>query len=177
MTKKELAKITNAISIAYPRFEATIELLELWYELLGDLDYQVTSIAVKKLLLESPYPPSISDIRKRATELLNPNAGITSADAWGEVMKAISNYGSYREEEALNSMSERTRRVVKYLNWKEICMSDKLGIIRSQFNNMYEQVTQRENNENLLPRNIKQDIAKLTKVIDIKQIGRGVINE
>ena len=43
-----------------------------WLECLGDLDYQLVLQAVKKTIIESPYPPTIHEIRKNAVEIINP---------------------------------------------------------------------------------------------------------
>lgn len=183
MTKKEVVKIFAIISAAYPKFESlnfmrNPELaettVELWYKMLGDLNYRVIEIAIQKLILESPFPPSISDIRKSAVEIITPaNEQLDAATAWGEVEAAIRKFGSWGEQEALESMSPRTAKVVRYLNWQEICLSDKLGVIRGQFISMYGQVEQRENKDRLLPGKLRSEIISLAAGFNLNALKEG----
>lgn len=164
VTENETARILAIIAAAYPRFQVDSEglTLNVWYEMLGDIDYKVAQLAVQKLILESPYPPAIADVRKRAVEVITPAEDrIDAATAWGEVQRAISIYGYYRPEEALKTMRPRTAQVVKYLNWEEICTCEDLGVIRGQFIKMYDQIAEREEKELLLPAKLKQDMARI----------------
>lgn len=54
----------NYSSIADKTKEQKIMMLNTWFECLGDLDYQLVLQAVKKAIIDSPYPPTIHDIRK-----------------------------------------------------------------------------------------------------------------
>lgn len=181
--KKDVVKIFAILSAAYPKFESLNILkspdlaettIELWHKMLGDMDYRVIEAAIQKHILESPFPPSIADVRKSAIEVMTPlNEQLDAATAWGEVEKAVRNFGYYREQEALGSMSPRTARVVKYMNWQEICTSDKLGVIRGQFINMYGQIEQRENKQNLLPGRLKGEIESISAGLGLKLIEGG----
>ncbi len=180
MNKKEVVKIFALLSAAYPKFESLNILkspelaettIELWYKMLGDVDYQVIELAIQKHVLSSPFPPSIADIRKSAIEVMTPvNEKLDAATAWGEVEAAIRKFGSWGESEALESMSPRTARVVRYLNWQEICLSDKLGVIRGQFINMYGQVEQRENKDRLLPAKLRNEIESIAAGFSLKLV-------
>ena len=138
MTKGETAKLLAVLAAAFPRFEVDDLKVQVWHEMLGDLEYKMASLAIKKLILESTFPPSIAEVRKAAVEIQAPEQ-INGTQAWGEVIKAIRNFGQYREEEALASMSPRTAYVVKCMGWREICMAEELGVIRGHFLKMYQQ--------------------------------------
>jgi len=162
--KTETVQLLAVINAAFPNIQITEAMVSLWYELLGDIDFNLAKAAVKKLLLESPYPPSIADIRKRAVEILTPEEEkIDAAEAWGEVERAMRFYGFYREAEALESMSPRVAKVVRWMGWRDICLSEEPGVVRGQFLKMYEQVTEREQKEKLLPERLKADIKMLSE--------------
>ena len=164
MKKTETVQLLAVINAAFPNIQITEAMVSLWYELLGDIDFNLAKAAVKKLLLESPYPPSIADIRKRAVEILTPEEEkIDAAEAWGEVERAMRFYGFYREAEALESMSPRVAKVVRWMGWRDICLSEEPGVVRGQFLKMYEQVTEREQKEKLLPERLKADIKMLSE--------------
>jgi hypothetical protein len=174
MKKTEIVKLLAIINTAFPNMQVTEAMVDLWYELLGDIDFITAQVAVKKLLLESPYPPAIADIRKQVAEITTPEENkMDPAEAWGEVEKAIRHYGSYREEEALASMSPAVAKVAKYMGWREICLSEEPGVVRGQFLKMFSQVQEREKKEALLPEKLKNDIAMLANKHDFKLIEGG----
>ena len=59
-------------------------MINTWQECLGDLDYRLVLQAVKKTIIESPYPPTIHEIRKNAVEMMNPTQTRTAIEAWNE---------------------------------------------------------------------------------------------
>jgi hypothetical protein len=175
MTKGEMARLLAVLAAAFPRFEVDDLKVQVWHEMLGDLDYEIANMAVKKLIMESTFPPAIAEVRKAAADILNPGQ-LTGAQAWGEVMKAIREHGSYGEAEALASMSPTTAQVVRYMGWRDICMSEEpTGVLRGQFLKMYEQVASREREQRLLPAGLQEQISKLATNKDLRLIEGGRI--
>lgn len=172
MTKGEIAKLLAVLAAAYPKFEANDVKVHVWHEMLGDLDYAVVSMAVKKLIMQNTFPPAIAEVRKVAAELTNPE-NLTSSEAWGEVTSAIRNYGYCREGEALASMSPTTAQLVRYMGWREICMSEDIGVICGQFLRMYEQIATREQEKQLLSSAMQTEIKKLADKFNIRLIEGG----
>ena len=172
MTKGEVAKLLAVLAAAYPKFEVHDVKVQVWHEMLGDIDYAVANMAVKKLIMQNTFPPAIAEVRKAAAELTNPE-NLTSSEAWGEVTSAIRNYGYYREEEALASMSPTTAQLVRYMGWREICMSEDIGVIRGQFLRMYEQIATREQEKQLLPPAMQDEIKQLSNKIGLRLIEGG----
>lgn len=165
MTKPEVIKLLAMLAAAYPNMKEVNELqVELWYDCLKDIDAKVALSAVKKNILESPFPPAVADIRKQVAEVTTlENERLESAEAWGEVIKAIKHYGYYREKEALESMSPVTAKVAKYMGWQEICHSEKPDVVRGQFLKMYETVAERERQNRLLPLDFKEEITQIAE--------------
>lgn len=163
MKISEVAKLLTVIAAAYPeKFTVNDMKVQLWHSLLKDIPYEVANIAIQKHIIESPFVPTIADIRKAATDIMTPQEQkIDAATAWGEVIKAISSYGSYKPEEALQSMSPVTARVVRYIGWQEICLNENQGVMRGQFLKMFESVSKRETQDSLLPPAMKQQIANI----------------
>ena len=166
MKKSDVIKLLAMLSAAYPNMkEVTNITVDIWYDCLKDIDSNVALTAIKKHILESPFPPVVADIRKQIAAVTTPlEDRLDSSEAWGEVISAMKNYGSYEETEALKSMSPTTRKVVKYMSWREMCLSEKLGVTRGQFLKMYETVAQREEQNRLLPGDMKNKIGELTKL-------------
>lgn len=178
MKPTETIQLLAVINAAFPNMQVTEAMVNLWHELLGDLDFDLAKAAVKKLLLESPYPPSIADIRKRAAEIITPpEERIDASEAWGEVIRAIHRYGYYRQEEALASMSPRTAKVARYMGWQEICTSERPDVVRGQFMKMYETVANREKQERLLPASLRAEIKELVDSMSMKMLEEGPESE
>jgi len=172
MTKAEIAKILAVLAASYPKFEVDDLKVQVWHEMLGDLDYVTANMAVKKLILENAFPPSIAEVRKAAAEIMNPDV-MTAAEAWGEVERAVRTYGSYQEIEALASLSPRTAKVVRQIGWREICLNEEPGVVRGQFLKMYQQVQERDRREMLLPAGLRNQIQILAERMDLKVIAGG----
>lgn len=174
MKKTETVQMMAVINAAFPNMQVTEAMVSLWHELLRDLSFDIAKMAVKKLILESPFPPTIADVRKRAVEIMTPSEDkIDASEAWGEVITAISFYGYYRESEALASMSPRTAKVAKYMGWQEICTSERPDVVRGQFLKMYETVANREKQDRLLPAAMRDEIQRLAEGMSIKMIEEG----
>lgn len=175
MTLQETMSVMKILSVTYPRDAAyndpgkVANTAEVWTMLLEDLPAQLVLVAVKKHCLTSRFPPTIAEIREAATVTANPTLQTTPAEAWGEVTKAIRWYGVYREEEALASMSEQTRAVVKTIGWKDLCICEEPDIIRGQFRRAYETMATRRKESALLPEAFRQQIDSIGKDM-IKQI-------
>lgn len=172
MKKTEVVQLLAVINAAFPNMQITEMTVDLWHELLGDIEFNVAKTAVKKLILESPYPPTIADIRKQVAEITTqPDDRIDAAEAWGEVLRAIRHHGYYCEKEALESMSPRTAKVVQYMGWREICLSTDIDVVRGQFMKMYNAVTEREKQERLLPFSLQEEIRQISDRMSMKMIG------
>lgn len=178
MKKTETVQLLAVVNAAFPNMQVTEAMVSLWHELLGDLDFGIAKMAVKKLILESPYPPTIADVRKRAVEITTlPEERIDASEAWGEVMKAIRFYGYYREAEAMESMPPMVAKVAKYMGWQEICHSERPDVVRGQFLRMYETVANREKQDRLLPVAMRDEIRRLAEGMSMKMIEEGPESE
>lgn len=102
MTRDEFKTIVKGLKTLYndPKYIADHDAFELWFSLLGDLDYNVASMATQAYMQTEIFPPKPADIRRYAQQITSPKTeSMTEIEAWGLVRKAISNgtYG-YNEE-------------------------------------------------------------------------------
>lgn len=174
MTKGEVAKLLAVLAASYPKFEVDDLKVHVWHEMLGDLDYSIASMAIKKLIMQNTFPPAIAEVRKAAAVLTGPEQ-VAGSEAWGEVTRAIRNYGYYREEEALASMSPITAQLVRYMGWREICLSEEPEILRAHFLKMYDQIIAREQEKQLLPPAMQAEIKKLADKFNLRMIEGGKV--
>lgn len=144
-----------------------------WQECLGDLDYQLVLQAVKKTIIESPYPPTIHEIRKNAVEIVNPTTQRTGIEAWEEAYKMICN-GSYMTQEEFDSHSPEVK---KFFGSKEQLKAYStntdfnMDVVRSNFLKQYDVLVNREKQQKLLPEKMQNMIGNLANKMDVKMLG------
>ena len=111
MTEDEFKKVVKFLKASYPKekFLETQEQAEVWFAMLKDLPFEPVSLGITQWITKNPWTPAISDIREMCVNVV---MGSESSweNGWDNVMKSISRYGSYREDEALESMDEITRK-------------------------------------------------------------------
>ena len=164
MKKTETIQILGVIASAYPNMKEITDMqIRVWHESLKDLETKAVQIAVQKYILEATFPPSVAEIRQRAIYATRPQLQ-TATEAYGDLVKAIRNYGYNREAEALETLSPVARKTAKAMGWREICHSEKPDIIRGQFLKMYEILAKREEEESLIPLELKNEIKQLREV-------------
>jgi hypothetical protein len=155
VNKQEFGLFAAALKTYYPR-EALLpnnQAMELWYKQLSDIPYHIAEMSLNKWVATNKWSPSIADIREMSVTIKNGEKPQWS-DGWEEVLKAIRCFGSYRETEALESMSELTRLSVRRLGFKNLCMSENIMADRANFRMIYEQMADRDYNAKRLPINL-----------------------
>lgn len=141
----------------------------LWEKMLSDLPYQQAEMALIRVLSSAKFFPTVADIREAVVS--NNNAGqLNHVEAWEEAQRAVRNYGTYREAEALASLSPETRKVIKGIGWKSFCGSEDAEILRGQFRMMFETMQSRSNEEAKLPQGLREMISVIGDK-DKKMIG------
>lgn len=176
MTLKEAIKLVAWATANFPAMQERDmrPTAELWYRMLADIPYEVAEKALMSVLAKAKYFPTVAEIREAAADIINPQLP-SAMDAWGEVARAVRDYGYYRQEEALNSLSPITRRVVENIGWHEICLCEQPDIIRGQFRMAYEQYAKREREETVLPAEVKQLAGDRVRVLSlIDKIGKAL---
>ncbi len=149
-------------------------MVNIWFECLGDLDYKLVLQSVKKTIIESPYPPTIHDIRKNAIEIANPSNNRNALDAWNEAYLMISN-GLYMTQEEFEQHSPEVRNFFGSVRQVyELAQADAdvvNTVTKGQFLKQYEIIENRKREQKLLPVKMKKLIEQMTNNMSIKQLG------
>lgn len=152
-------------------------MINTWQECLGDLEYRLILQAVKKTIIESPYPPTIHDIRKNAMEIANPTTKKTAIEAWEEAYSMICS-GLYMTEEQFNMASPEVKKFFGNARQvKELAQTDSQTVntvTKGQFLKQYEVITNREKEQKLLPQKMQDFIGQLAEKMDMKQLEGGI---
>ena len=145
-----------------------------WQECLGDLEYQIVLQAVKKTIIDSPYPPTIHDIRKNAIEMINPTQKRTAIEAWNEAYSMICN-GLYMSDEQFETASPEVKKFFGNVRQvKELAMTNAdvvNSVTKGQFLKQYDVLIQREQERKMLPPQMQEFTKQLAEKMSIKQIG------
>ena len=179
MNKQETTQVItllagNYSSISEKTKEQKQMMLNTRQECLGDLDYKVVLQAVKMSIINSPYPPTIHEIRKNAMEIINPSTQRTGIEAWNEAYSMICN-GAYMTQEQFDMASPEVK--MFFGNVKqvaELAMSDidtVNTVTKGQFLKQYEIIVNREKEKKLLPAQMQELLGKLADKMSLKQLG------
>lgn len=149
MNKQEFATIVSIIRTFYAKENIipNSQAVELWYQMLGDLDFKTAEIFIKKWVSTEKWSPSIADIRQGVAEISL--GGIPDwSESYEKVRRAISSYGYMQYEEAVKEFDEPTKRTVERIGWRELCLSETdQGTKRAQYRDVYNGVVTQAKNE------------------------------
>ncbi|TEB15158.1 Loader and inhibitor of phage G40P [Pelotomaculum sp. FP] len=164
--KKERAKKLVAIALAnFPHLQDKDmgPTVVLWMKILSDIPYDVVQAALAKVLATAKFWPTVAEIREAAAAISSPFI-LSPAEAWGQVIKAVQEYGYYRSGEGLATLDKTVQKAVQaFGGFREICMSENIDVVRAQFMRMYGQFANREKETAVLPESVKNFIGGVAK--------------
>lgn len=165
MEREEFKILVKGMKAVYaqPTFIPDQDAFNVWYELLKDLPYEQANIAIQKYMLTEKFPPTIADIRTKATEIIAPDEEeISELQAWALVRKALCN-SNYNAEGEFAKLPEACQIAVgSASNLREWALmdSDEVETVeQSHFIRNYRTALQRMKDDAKLPDNIKLLIA------------------
>lgn len=179
MKKSEMVQIITLLAGNYEtianKSQAQREMmLNTWYECLGDLDYHLILQAVKKTIIDSPYPPTIHDIRKNAVEMINPTQKRTAIEAWNEAYRMICG-GLYMTQEQFEMASPEVKKF--FGNVRQVAELARTDIdtvntvTKGQFLKQYDVLVQREQEAKMLPPQMQEITKQIAERMSVKMIG------
>lgn len=152
-------------------------LVKTWQSCFNDISYEVVANAVKKVMLTSPYPPTVAEVRKQAIEMINPTTNQTAIEAWNEAYGMICS-GLYMTQEQFETASPEIKKFfgnVRQVKELAQCDTDTVNTVtKGQFLKQYETLLAREQEQKLLPKSMQEFTQKLAEKMDIKQIEGGI---
>lgn len=155
---KKLVKGMKAVYTSQ-NFLPDADSVKIWYRLLMDIPYEQLNVAIQKHMQTCKFPPTVAELRAAAASVVIKNSDWS--EGWEQLARAIRTFGYYRQGEAFASMDELTRRVVKRLGWKELCMSETPMQDRANFRMVYEQQARRVHETAVLSGRLRGQIERL----------------
>lgn len=166
--KDYIVALMGAMKTAYPRFYGNMEKQELteavalWSEMLGDIEPQTLTMAVKALIATSPYPPTIADVRNKALTITGGSNQLSEMEAWALVKKACRNgiYGSVTE---FGKLPPPVQKAVGSANmireWAQMDVQQLDTVVQSNFMRSYKTVSAREQEFAQLPETVQKFVS------------------
>lgn len=175
MTYKEFAKIAAAMRAYYPREKILPDdaSRDLWFKHLEDIPYETAVVALNKWVSVNKWPPSIADIREAALDVSTD--GIPDwSEAWETVLNAIRRFGPYRQTEAMESLDDMTRTVVRRLGFMTLCSSENVAADRANFRTIYQIMAERKRRDAQLPEPLRLAIESNRELMKRIRAGEGL---
>jgi hypothetical protein len=139
VNKKEIQNLLGWATANYPNMQEKDmgPTAALWEKMLSDIPYKVAEKALIKVLAVNKFFPSVAEIREAAAELTAPVLP-SWLEAWDQAIRASSDYGYSRQQEAFTSMQPEVAVFVRRFGWHDICYSDNQDVMRGQFRQAWE---------------------------------------
>lgn len=138
----DVLRVLRVLSAAYPQFEVRDAQIDVYCVVLADLPAHVLAAAAIQHISSSKWFPTVAELRDCAVELMRNEAGLpTAAAAWGEVKRQIAAVGTYGSPKFTDPI---TARVVGYLGWRSLCLSQQETADRARFMDAYAVEMRRE---------------------------------
>lgn len=162
MDREEFKVLVKGMKAVYaqPTFIPDQDAFNMWFALIGDLPYEVCSVAIKKYMLINKFPPTVAEIRELAAGIVNGDP-LTWGESWERALNAVRRFGSYNKAAALESLDPLTRKCVDSIGYMQLCMSENIMVERAHFQKIFEIYAKREQTEKQLPPALQQAISRL----------------
>ena len=143
MTRGEVARLVAMLMQAYPDAQTGPKTSELYERELADIDGAIGLAAVKRIIRTSKWFPKVSEIRGVAAALLHGPTRL-GGEAWGDVIAAISRFGSYRTPGFQDPL---VKEIVRMLGWQTLCRGENEAADRARFIEIYDGLVEKRQNE------------------------------
>lgn len=163
MTKQEFGLFVSALKTYYSKEQNLLpnqQAMELWYRELQDIPFPVAEAALRKWVNTNKWSPSIAEIREITVNIVEGDA-LTWGESWERAVNAIRRFGSYRPQEALESLDPMTRKCVESLGYRELCISENPMADRANFRMVFETFEKREKTKKQLSLPLQQAINQI----------------
>lgn len=183
----ETAELMAVLETAYPMFYAKKSqderenAIRLWAEMFADEPGEVVAIAVKALIKSrvSTFPPGIGEITEMIQQITQPDQ-MTEMEAWGLVLKAISN-SNYNSAEEFQKLPQVLQRLVgapsQLREWAAMDSETLNSVVASNFQRSYKVRAKNEREFLALPASVKTFMASIADGMRMPELPGGGITE
>lgn len=163
MDKAEFTKLAMAMKTFFPKEERLLpnaQAMELWFMQLADIPYDVAVVALNKWVATEKWSPSIAEFRRTVTDVTSETV-IDWGEAWEQVCRKISRYGSYDEAKAMKELPPLAAKAAAQIGWRNLCFSENQAADRANFRMIYERLAERKKQDAQIPPALRDMIGKM----------------
>ena len=187
MNLVETAKLMAVLETAYPMFYAKKtqqereDAIRLWAEMFADEPGELVAMAVKALIKSrvSTFPPGIGEITEKIQQITQPEQ-MTEMEAWGHVVKAVSN-SNYNSGEEFQKLPPVVQRLVgtpsQLREWAAMDGETFNSVVASNFQRSYKVRAKSEQDYLALPSSVKTFMASLASGMKMPELSSTEITE
>jgi hypothetical protein len=137
MTPGETKALIGILATSFPGSRMTSGTIDVYKQMLSDLDRDVASAAVKQLIRTARFLPTIAEIRA-ACVAIEDGPAPSALEQWGIVGNACATVGCYSPQPAFKDAV--TERCVRAMGWRYLCKSPNEAADRARFCEMYREL-------------------------------------
>lgn len=150
MTPLESAKVVAMLMAAYPQAQMTRQTSGMYEHMLADLDREVATAAVERLIGSAKWLPTIAEIRFAAAEVKHGPRRL-GGEAWGDVVAAMRKVGWYGRPKFDDPL---VADAVRMLGWQALCSSTNEVADRARFVELYDGLAERNRRETVVAKGL-----------------------
>lgn len=164
-SREDVVTITGLVAAAYPWATITAATIDIWAEILQDVD-GVLAVAATKLLIgeAGQWPPSVGMIRQRAFDLAaGPEADWEAG--WQAAMRHMTEChgigAGMCEHDQSQVFDAPTYAAVSAIGWRTLCLTelDNMPTVRAQFRDIYRTAAKRQRDADRMPPAVAQIVS------------------
>ena len=128
INRKDIVETLTLLKITYPSAlkdltEKELNLMiEVWTRDFENTPKELFNKAINNIRNKNKFFPSVADIKEEIAKMQLKD--IPSAEEeWQEVIDAVHRFGSYRQQEAMDSLKPYTKKIAGYIGYQRICMA------------------------------------------------------
>lgn len=161
MDKKQFLQVMSVLKSNYTNWNIDFKdalNVNVWYESLKDIPYEVALTGVRKLISTEQFYPNVAKIRAACASVTDARP-TGSTEGWGMVQRAIRRFGYMRADEAVASLPKDVGRAVQSMGgFVALCESVNVEADRAHFYRSLEQVSTRQREDSVLSLDLKKAI-------------------
>ena len=155
--KEEFVATLKYLTMAFDK-ELTKGQVEVWYSILGEYDIDSLKSAIKIIIKNNNYFPSIAEVREEIKKLTEEDYSTNAKNEWGLVLEALRKTGYYKQNEFREMLKPKTLKVCERMGIEHLMVmeSEEKPSMQKLFFNLYEGITEYEKNIEVYEENIKR---------------------
>lgn len=168
MKKSEFLRVVAYLTAATGK-ALTKDSVDVYFDLLGDLPLDAFQLAAKQVALEHKWAtfPSVAELRSAATNVMVGSDMISSAEAWQLAWRAAGRIDLDMDgslQRACEGLPSLVVEAMRCYGISSLCYGDDpIGVVRSQFIKIFDQLAERTRRSALLPASLKQAITEVSR--------------